>query len=192
MNVLSRTSNAEVERILIVRLSSVGDIIHALPAVAMVRDAYPDATLGWAVEERWMDLLCAPWYPSSGPRAPQRPLLDRIHPVNLKRWRATLLSNQTWERIAAGLSQLRAEHYQIAVDLQGAARSAMLARWSGAVSVYGAVQPRENIASMWYTTKVMTQGSHVIEQYCSIAQALTGRAAPIPTAKFPEDPRADE
>jgi heptosyltransferase I len=192
MNVSPSVASAALKRILIVRLSSMGDITHALPAVAMVREAFPDATLGWAVEERWMELLCAPYYPCAGPRSPQRPLVDRIHPVNLKRWRATLFSNQTWERIAAGLSHLRAERYQVALDLQGAARSAVLARWSGAASVYGAVQPRENIASMWYTTKVMAQGKHVIEQYCSIAQALTGRVVPIPSAQFPEDLRADE
>ena len=50
---------AGLERILIVRLSSMGDIIHALPAAAMLREAFPHATLGWLIEERWAELLCA-------------------------------------------------------------------------------------------------------------------------------------
>ena len=63
------------ERILIVRLSSMGDIIHALPAAAMLRDAFPHAELGWLIEERWAELLCALSTPRSGVRSPQRPLV---------------------------------------------------------------------------------------------------------------------
>jgi heptosyltransferase I len=176
------------DRILIVRLSSMGDVIHALPAAAMIRAAFPHATLGWLIEERWTELLCTLSYPRAGARSPQRPLVDHIHPVKLKAWRRTLYSPQTWEQIAAGLSDLHAIHYQAAVDLQGAVRSAVLARWSGAPSVYGANHTRENIASMWYTRDVLTRGTHVVEQACSIAEAVIGERRPIPAAQLPCDP----
>ena len=179
------------ERILIVRLSSMGDVIHALPAAAMIRAAFPHATLGWLIEERWTELLCTLSYPRSGARSPQRPLVDHIHPVKLKAWRRTLYSPQTWEQIAAGLSDLHAVRYQAAIDLQGAVRSAVLARWSGAPSIYGANQTRENIASMWYTREVLTRGTHVVEQACSIAEALLGERRPIPAAQLPCDPIAE-
>jgi heptosyltransferase-1 len=180
------------QRILVVRLSSMGDVIHALPAAGMLRAAFPHATIGWLIEERWAELLCTLPTPRSGTRSPQRPLVDIIHTVNLKRWRSSLLSNQTWERIAAGLSDFRAVGYEAAVDLQGALRSAILARWSRAPVAYGAAQPRENLASMWYTRQVITQGTHVIEQYAELAQGLIGRAGLIPGAVFPCDPLAEE
>lgn len=179
-------------RILIVRLSSMGDVIHALPAAVMLREAFPTSTIGWVIEERWAELLCALSTPRAGARSPQRPLVDAIHTVALKKWRSSLFSSQTWERIAAGLSDLRAMRYDVAVDLQGAARSAILARWSGAPVVYGATQPRENLASMWYTRKISTQRPHVVEQYAELAQAVTGYARPIPNAVLPCDPVAEE
>ena len=48
-----------MQRILIARLSAMGDIVHSLPAVAALRRALPQATIGWAIEERWVDLLAA-------------------------------------------------------------------------------------------------------------------------------------
>lgn len=186
----SRT--AEFERILIVRLSSMGDVIHALPAAAMLREAFPHATVGWLIEERWAELLCALSTPRSGVRSPQRPLVNVIHSVNLKAWRRSMFANHTWERIAAGLSDLRAHRYDVAFDLQGAARSAILARWSGARTIYGATQPRENIASMWYSRRVISERAHVVEQYADIVQAAIGRSASIPDAILPCDPIAEE
>ncbi len=170
------------QRILIVRLSSMGDVIHGLPAAVMLRQAFPDATIGWLIEERWAELLCAISTPRAGKRSPERPLVDAIHSVKLKQWRSSLLSTQTWERIAASLSDLRCRQYQIVIDLQGAARSAILARWSGAPSIYGAIQPRESVASLWYTRKNLTRRSHVIEQYAEIAQSVIGEGRPIPDA----------
>jgi heptosyltransferase-1 len=188
---MNAPSHPRFERILIVRLSSMGDVIHALPAAAMLRAAFPHATLGWLIEERWAELLCTLSCPRAGERSPQRPLVDHLHPVSLKSWRRSLFSPQTWERIAAGLSDLRAVQYQVAIDFQGAVRSAVLARWSGAPTVYGAMQPRENAASMWYTRTVLTRGKHVVEQACSLAEALIGEQLPIPAAKFPCDPIAE-
>jgi heptosyltransferase-1 len=184
--------NTNFERILIVRLSSMGDVIHTLPSTALLRNAFPHATLGWLIEERWAELLCTLATPRSGARSPQRPLVDVVHAVNLKRWRRSLLSTQTWERIAAGLSDLRGMQYQAAVDLQGAVRSSVLARWSGASSIFGSTNPRENIASVYYTRKVITQGRHVVERYCEVAAALSGSSLLIPSAILPCDPVAEE
>jgi hypothetical protein len=77
----------QFESLLIVRLSAMGDIIHTLPAAAALRQAFPHATLGWLVEERWAELLCTLRYPRSGQRSPQRPLVDRVHSVNTAEWR---------------------------------------------------------------------------------------------------------
>ncbi|HZJ14224.1 MAG TPA: hypothetical protein VFD27_04195, partial [Chthoniobacteraceae bacterium] len=77
-----RDMPATVERLLIVRLSAMGDIIHALPAVTALRNAFPSATIGWLIEERWAELLCALRTPRSGARSPERPLVDRVHTVD--------------------------------------------------------------------------------------------------------------
>ena len=174
------------------RLGSMGDIIHTLPAVTALRRAFPEASLGWIVEERWAELLCTLPEPRSGPRSTRRPLIDRVHTVNTMSWRRSLFSTQTWEQIAAGLSELRAQRYQVAVDFQGAVRSALLARWSGAPVVYGVAQPRENVASMFYTRQAMTRGSHVVEQNFSLAEAVARRPLQIPEIEFPHDAAAEK
>jgi len=182
---------AGFRRLLIVRLSAMGDIIHALPAATALRQAFPDATLGWVIEERWAELLCTLSNPRSGPRSPQRPLVDRIHTVKTAAWRSALLSTQTWEQIAAGLSELRAVKYEVAVDFQSAVRSALVARWSGAPVIYGVAQARENAASMFYTRQVIAQGAHIIQQNLSLAEAMVRQPLPTPKVEFPRDQAAE-
>jgi heptosyltransferase I len=179
-------------RLLIVRLGSMGDIIHTLPAVTALRLAFPESTLGWVVEERWAELLCTLPEPRSGQRSVRRPLVDRVHTVNTQTWRRSLFSTQTWEQIAAGLSELRAQHYEVAVDFQGAVRSAVLARWSGAPVIYGAAQPRENVASMFYTRQAIGRGIHVVEQNLSLAEAVARRSLEMPKIEFPYTPAVEK
>ncbi len=183
---------AKIERLLIVRLGAMGDVIHGLPAVAALRAAFPEAMLGWLIEERWAELLCTLPAPRSGPRSAQRPLVDRIHTVNTRQWRRAPFSVATWERVAASLSDLRASRYEVALDLQGAVRSSLLARWSGAPVIYGAAQPRENLASMFYTRPVITRGEHVVEQNLSLAEAVAQRKLRIPEFDLPRDDAAEE
>jgi heptosyltransferase-1 len=190
------------DSLLVVRLSAMGDIIHTLPAAAALRQAFPHATLGWLVEERWAELLCTLRYPRSGRRSPQRPLVDRVHSVNTAEWRRAPFSFNTWQQMAAGLSELRGIHYDAVIDFQGAVRSALLARWSGAPILYGSTQPRENAASMFYTRQVLlkTNGAHVVEQALALAGAVVSRAS-MSTAgisiaaeartEFPVDPDAE-
>ena len=175
------------ERLLVVRLSAMGDVIHTLPAAAALRQAFPHATLGWLIEERWAELLCTLRHPRAGRRSPQRPLVDCVHSVNTAEWRRAPFSFNTWQQMAAGLSQLRGIQYDAAIDFQGAVRSALLGRWSGAPIVYGSAQPRENAASMFYTRDVLlkTQGTHVVEQALALVGAVvssTTASASVPTA----------
>jgi heptosyltransferase-1 len=180
-----------IDRLLIVRLSALGDVIHTLPAAQALRRAFPNTMIGWLIEERWAELLCAPGTPRRGPRSAQRPLADWVHTVNLTEWRksltpiATLIS--TLQQVAKVWNDVRSVGYDVAVDLQGAIRSAMLARWSGARIVYGAAEPRESPASLWYTRRVIARGVHVVEQNLSVAEALAERKLLLPRAEFPQD-----
>src|SRR4029077_12722035 len=89
-----------IKRLLITRLSAMGDVIHTLPAAYALREAFPDAMIGWLIEERWAELLCAPGSPRRGRRSAQRPLVDWVHTVNLAGWRKSLFSIPTLQRIA--------------------------------------------------------------------------------------------
>jgi heptosyltransferase-1 len=180
---------------LIVRLSAMGDVIHTLPAVHALREAYPRAHIGWLIEERWAELLCAPGSPRRGSRSSLRPLVDEVHAVNLKAWGKSPFSLATVQRAATLWNDVRDSHYDAALDLQGALRSAVLARLSGARVVYGAAEARESPASLWYTRKVVARGRHVIEQNLSVAGALLEQAEEIPapdtSCDFPHDPQAE-
>ncbi len=204
MEISSGATSPRFESLLVVRLSAMGDIIHTLPAVAALREAFPHATLGWLIEERWAELLCTLRYPRSGRRSRERPLVDRVHTVNLSEWRHNLFSFNTWQQITAGLSELHGVRYDAAIDFQGAVRSALLAKWSGASTIFGDAQPRENAASMFYTRQVEPDGRHVVEQALDLARAVIGAhatgntseqptsvAGNAPNADFPWDPDAE-
>ena len=191
-NVAPASQGKPADRLLIVRLGAMGDIIHGLAAVTALRAVFPEAWLGWVLEERWAELLCTLPTPRSGPRSPQRPLVDRIHTVSTRQWRAAPFSVQTWERIAASLSDLRAARYDVALDLQGALRSSLLARWCGAPVSYGFAQPRENLASMFYTRQVIAGGDHVVEQ--NLVTRRGGCAPPVENrpSELPRDQAAEQ
>jgi heptosyltransferase-1 len=176
-----------IERILVVRLSAMGDVIHTLPAVAALSESFPEAKIDWLVEERWAELLCAPGVPRRGPRSDRRPLVDNIHTVKLVQWRKSLLTLVTAQQIATVWNDVRDMRYDIAIDLQGAIRSAVLARMSGAREVIGAAEPRESPASLWYTRQAITCGTHVVEQNVSLVESLVQRKLKIPEAALPRD-----
>jgi heptosyltransferase-1 len=173
------TSEQKIDRLLIVRLSAMGDVIHTLPAVGALREAFPHTFIGWLVEERWAELLCAAGAPRRGSRSTLRPLVDEVHTVDLKAWGKSLFSFSTLQSAAKVWNDVRGAHYDAAVDLQGAIRSAVLARWSRARVVYGAAEPREAPASLWYTRGVVARGRHVVEQNLSVVEAIVeGRKRP--------------
>lgn len=187
-------------RILIVRLGSLGDILHTLPAVGGLRRALPAAHIGWAVEQRWAALLATP-DAVTGPRGPQKPLVDTVHTVDTLAWRTALLSDRTWREAGAAISALRGEQYEVAIDFQGAFKSALLAQLSRAPRRIGFAQPREKPATLFYTHSVFARGRHIVEQNLSLAEALVAspefRVASRESAgeicfPLPDDPDAEQ
>lgn len=182
----------QIERMLIVRLSAMGDVIHTLPAAQALREAFPKATIGWLVEERWTELLCAPGAPRRGPCSAGRPLVDWVHVVRLTGWRKTLFEMSTIEQIARVWNDVRSVRYQVAVDLQGAIRSGVLARLSGAAVIYGARQTRESPATLFYTRQEITRGAHIIQQNLAIVEALTRTQSRAVAPPLPRDLAVEE
>jgi len=180
-----------MEAILAVRLGAMGDVIHALAAVAALRDAFPEARIGWAIEERWAELLCAPGVAPDAPRSAAKPLVDVVHAVDTSAWRAAPLSDETWGEAAGALRGLRAAEYEAAIDFQGLMKSALVAKATGAPVRLGFADPKESAATMFYTRAVAREGAHVVEMNLALARALTGREAPPARFELPHDAEAE-
>ncbi|HVJ04061.1 MAG TPA: glycosyltransferase family 9 protein [Candidatus Saccharimonadales bacterium] len=156
--------------VLIVRLGAMGDILHALPAVAMLRRSLPEARIGWVVERRWRELLCAPEIPLAGSRGVGRPLVDEVHLVDTRAWRKQVLASNTRREFLSAIGELRAREYRAALDMQGAIKSATVAELSGAKTVFGFRKPRERVARVFYNTLVDGRAEHVIERNVEVVQ----------------------
>ena len=179
------------QRVLVIRLSAMGDVIHGLPAIAALRRERPDLQIGWLVEERWAEMLCAHPVERLQPRSELKPVVDWVHVANLKGWRKGLFTGANRREMGTCWREVRAMNYQIALDLQGAIRSAMAARLSGAKTRVGPAEPREGPARIFYTRSVVTHGAHVIEHALSLASAVAGEELTYEPPVFPQDPATE-
>ncbi len=179
-----------MERILIVRLGAMGDVIHALPAAAALRAGLPGVQIGWVIEEHWADLLAAP--DATGPGGtPQKPLVDRLHLVDTRAWRAAPFSDGTWSEIRNARQDLKAARYDATIDLQGLLKSAVFAQLSGAPTRIGFAHPKERLATIAYTRKVEATAAHVVDQNLELASALAHGPRPATEDLLPHDPAAE-
>ncbi len=149
-----------------------GDILHALPVAAALRAMFPGIRLGWAVEERWVELLASSEDARLLPRSPEKPAVDQIHVINTLPWRQQPFSGGTWKEASHAVRELRHARYDVAIDLQGAWKSAFVSLLSGAPVRLGFREPREHGASVFYNRQVIAEGSHIIEQNFSLLAGL--------------------
>jgi heptosyltransferase-1 len=173
-----------------------GDILHALPAATAIRDALPDATIGWLVEERWSELLTGQGRKASPNMvSPQKPVVNNIHTLDTRRWRAHFYRPSATTEIMGAMKRVRKIGYDIALDFQGAIKSGLFSRLGGAGTIAGFIDPRESGARMFYRQKFSRSGDHVIEQnFALAAQALkpylNGKELRLCEPKLPFDPGA--
>ena len=134
-------------KILIVRLGAMGDILHALPAVTAIRAALPDATIGWIVENKWSELLTAAGREDNGgPVNSRRPVVNHLHCVDTQGWRKNLHRSGTAGTIRDVVKAIRAIHYDVALDFQGAIKSAVMARLLTTQATARGRRPRSQVA----------------------------------------------
>jgi lipopolysaccharide heptosyltransferase I len=160
-------------RLLVVRLGSLGDIVHALPAVSSLRAAWPQARLDWLVEARWQELI------------ELNPDISNVIPVDTRGWRRALLRPSTWRSLTGLQETLRRANYEAAIDFQGLYKSALLARLSRAPRRLGFAKGflKEAGAARFYTEPVRPpENTHVIEMNLAVARAAGARESP---AQFP-------
>lgn len=150
-------------RILLVKTSSLGDVIHNLPVVSDIRRHFPDAAVDWCVEENFAAI----------PRL--HPAVGEIIPVAIRRWRKKLFQAQTWREFGAFGRQMQAHNYDAVIDTQGLLKSAWLARRArGPLSGYAADSAREPVASRFYERhfSVPTSEHAVVRNRLLVAAAL--------------------
>jgi len=152
-------------QILVVRMGSMGDVIHALPAVATLKHSFPGSNLSWVVDPKWAPLLEG------------NPFIDRLILLERKNLRGL------WEAWRV-LHKMR---FDFAVDFQGLAQSALVASVGRPDRIFGfhQSQVREKPAALFYSNKVRTQAAHVVDRNLELA-AATGASSILRTFPLPE------
>lgn len=173
-----------------------GDVLHALPAVTALRAALEASQctswIGWAIEPQWTPLLSAFANSQMQTRGPQMPVVDMLHLVPAKRWASRPLSPLTLREIRDLRRALRAQHYDVCIDLQGAIRSAWVGRMAASPRMIGEAHPREPIARWLFRERVETAGVHVIEQAREVVEVVLGAQLPYQAPALPIDPQAEQ
>ncbi len=157
-------------RILLVKTSSLGDVIHNLPVASDIRHRFPDAQIDWVVEENFAEV----------PRL--HPAVRNVFPVAVRRWRKALLSGATWREIGAFRRSVRrpasADFYDAVLDTQGLLKSALLtAQAHGPKLGHSAETAREPLAARFYDrTFAIPRGQNAVLRNRQLAAAALGYA----------------
>jgi heptosyltransferase-1 len=148
--------------ILFVKTSSLGDVIHHMPALTEARRQRPGARFAWVVEEQFAPLVRL------------HPAVDEVIDVASRRWRKALLAPSTWREIGAFSGTLRQRHYDEIIDTQGLLRSALITwRARGRRHGYDRDSIRERAAAWFYDTRhAVPRAPHAIQRN----RLLTGLA----------------
>lgn len=149
----------QVQRVLIIKMSALGDIIHALPVSAALKEAYPHLELSWAVEEAFTPLVA------------HNPYLHKVFKLPKMSGRR-LRSGKAWRECVKRLNVVRQENFEVTLDLQGLTKSATVAAWSGAKVRLGYHWLRELAPLMETPVPQRPESVHIVEQYLDVARFL--------------------
>ncbi|MEI6416193.1 MAG: glycosyltransferase family 9 protein [Verrucomicrobiota bacterium] len=158
-------SSSPPHRILLIKPSSMGDVIHALPVVAALHEAWPDAEIRWLIQPAWRDLV------EGHPGMTQTISFPRDNFRGFKGWIKSLI----WART------LRGWHPHLVIDLQGLLRSALMARCSGAKKIIGLSNAREGAALFYSTIAKVNKKDHAVNQLLAVLDLMG-----IPKPKVPQ------
>lgn len=156
------------EKILIIKQSSMGDIIHTLPALAALRRTYPRAGLFWSAERAFVEILDG------------NPCLDGVFTLNTRMQKGILKPAKALAEICNNALRLRGEKFDIVIDFQGLAKTSILSYLCGAKVRIGFERSREP-CSWLYTHRVKIDGDelHAVDRYIALLRALGVKDAPL-------------
>ncbi len=158
-------------KVLIVKTSALGDVVHALPVLAWLKSADPDMQIGWLVEKAFAPLL------------EDHPLIDKIHPIDTKSWRKKGRI-EGLRGLYRTLVALRAERYDVALDLQGNSKSGIFTLFSGAPRRFGfdraAVREWPNLLATNHKVVLADEDHHISARSLAVARRAfpSGHEAP--------------
>ncbi len=161
-------------RILIVKMSSMGDVVHAQPLATDLRAAFPDARIEWVVEKAF------------APICHLNPAVDGVITLSWRRWRRNLLSRDVREEMLAFHESLTRERFDLVLDCQGLIKSAVVSRMAPAGLRVGPAWPfaREPLASLAYGRKaIVPRHWHVVRRNRAVGAAAAGYSIDSP-ARF--------
>lgn len=159
-------------RILLIKTSSLGDVIHNLPVATDLRSRFPDAAIDWVVEEAFTDVVRL------------HPGVRRVLPVAIRRWRGSLLASATWSEMRNFRATLQQESYDLVLDTQGLFKSALITRMAhGRRCGYTATSAREPLAARFYDAAFeVPKKLHAVERN----RQLAALAADYPITPTPD------
>ena len=162
-------------RLLIVKTSSMGDVVHALPTVSDIAQRFPQAELHWLVEPAFAALPAL------------HPFVRKVLPLPWRKWRKSLGRRATWTAMAALRSDLRSAPYDLVLDLQGIVMKSVLwgAQARGPLAGYDRHSIREPLAALFYSRRsAVSRELHAVERCRRLAALLLGYAAPDDAPDF--------
>ena len=153
-------------KILVVKTSSMGDVVHTMPAISDMAAQVPDVQIDWLVEAPFASLPA------------MHPAIRTVIPIAWRSWRKRLLARETREALAAARMQLKAERYDLILDMQGLVKSALWAmQANGPRAGYDAASAREPLAALTYARRAKVDKSqHAVERSRQLAAAHLGYA----------------
>lgn len=160
--------------ILLVKTSSLGDVVHNLPVVSDLQRRFPQARIDWLVEEAFVDI----------PRL--HPAVRQVMPIALRRWRKNLLQGQTWREIRTARQQLQSQVYDLVLDTQGLLKSGVLVSQTqltrlGRRCGHAAESAREPLAARFYdATYAIPKNVHAVERNRWLAAAACDYTPDLP------------
>lgn len=163
-----------MKRILLVKTSSLGDVIHNLPVLTDIHAHLPNAQIDWVVEESFADI----------PR--MHPHVNQVFTIALRRWRKALVNAQTWSEIKRFKQLIAQQKYDIVIDTQGLLKSALITRFANGVTHgYDKQSIREPMASCFYDkTHAISYQQHAVTRNRTLAALSLGYAPPSDTADY--------
>lgn len=156
-------------KFLLVKTSSLGDVVHNLPVASDVRAAFPEADIAWVVEEAFAAI----------PRL--HPGVARVMPVAIRRWRGALWRRETRNEVRRFVDALRDTEYDAVIDSQGLLKSAFIARAArGRRCGLDWKSAREPLALFYDRTFNVSWDAHAVERNRSLAAQSLGYAVSAP------------